>query len=83
MTADEAYRGLQVVFNRVFGRSDVALTARLTAQDVPGWDSFRHVDLIMGAEEHFHINLRDADIDEIEDIGDLVAVILQVANAAS
>lgn len=83
MTRDEAFRGLQLVFNRVFGRSDITLTPELTSHDVPGWDSFRHVDFIMAAEEHFRINLRDADLDEVENIGGLAELVRELSGSAA
>jgi acyl carrier protein len=72
----EVLEGLQQVFNGVFGRDDIALTPRLSAADVPGWDSFRHVDFIIATEERFGVNLRDADLDAIENMGDLARFVL-------
>jgi acyl carrier protein len=71
VTDAQVLAGLQQVFNGVFGRDDIALTPLLSAADVPGWDSFRHVDFILAIEERFGVNLRDADLDSIENMGDL------------
>jgi acyl carrier protein len=75
MTDGEIYGRLQKLFDTVFGRTDIALTPELTPEAVPGWDSFRHVDFIMATEEQFGINLRDADLDEMQSIGDLARII--------
>jgi len=48
------------------------LTRELTAAQVPGWDSFRYVSLIMATEERFHIKFTDDDIDGLKNVGDLM-----------
>jgi acyl carrier protein len=75
VTEVDIYIGLQRVFDSVFRRHDIKLTAGLTADQVPGWDSFRYVSLIMATEEYFGIKLQGADIDELQNIGDLVHVV--------
>jgi acyl carrier protein len=71
MTESEIYRGLQHVFETVFRRRDIRLTPELTAADVPGWDSFRYVSIIMATEEYFRIKFPRSDIDDLKNIGDL------------
>ena len=78
MTEPEIYSGLQQVFDAVFKRHDIKLTANLSAEDVPGWDSFMQVNLIVGTEELFSISLVDSDIDELDNIGDLVTTIARL-----
>jgi len=75
MTEPDIYAGLQTVFNAVFKRRDITITPQLSARDVPGWDSFRYVSMIVAAEKHFRIKLTGADIDELNNIGDLAKVI--------
>jgi acyl carrier protein len=75
MTEPDIYAGLQRVFNAVFKRSDITITPALSAKDVPGWDSFRYVSMIVAAEKHFRIKLTGDDIDELNNIGDLAQVI--------
>jgi acyl carrier protein len=75
MTEGEVYRGLQTVFDSVFRRRDITLTPDLSAADVPGWDSFRYVSLIMETEEHFGIKFLGPDIDELKNIGDLAQAV--------
>jgi len=75
MTEAEIYRALQDVFNSVFRRSDIQIGPQLSAKDVPGWDSFRHVNLIMATEEYFRIQFLSSDIDDMSTIEDLVRAI--------
>jgi len=71
MTESEIYRGLQHVFETVFRRRDIRLTPELTAADVPGWDSFRYVSIIMATEAYFGVKFLGSDIDDLKNIGDL------------
>lgn len=75
MTEADIYNGLQKAFDAVFRRHDIKLTPELTADQVPGWDSFRYVSLIVATEEHFGIKFLGSDIDELQNIGDLVHVL--------
>jgi acyl carrier protein len=75
MTEQEIYRGLQRVFDDVFKRHDIRLTPQLSSKDVPGWDSFKQVNLLMGAEEFFQITFDSADVDELTNVGDLVRAV--------
>jgi len=75
MNEIEIYDGLQSVFNSVFKRHDIKLTPDLTAANVPGWDSFRYISLIMATEEFFGFKFLGSDIDDLKDIGDLARAV--------
>ena len=48
-TEAEIYGALTEIFRDVFNRDDLALKPELTAKDVPGWDSFKQIEIIMAA----------------------------------
>jgi acyl carrier protein len=75
MTKDEIYSKLHEIFADIFMRDDLVLSPTLTARDVPGWDSFRQIEIIMSVEERFGIKLQTRDMDRLANVGDLVAVI--------
>ncbi len=74
---DEAtiYAALSDIFADVFTRDDISLSSKTSAKDVADWDSFKQVEIIMAAEQHFGIRFTSADIDGLRDVGDLAAVI--------
>jgi len=78
MTEKEIYTGLQSVFSAVFRRQDIIITSGLSATDVPGWDSFKHVNIIIATEEYFEIKFDSSDIDAMVSIGDLAQVIAKL-----
>ncbi len=79
MSDAEIYAVLDGIFARVF-RRHIDLHPALTAKEVPGWDSFRFVSIIMATEEHFHIKLPADDLDDLANVGDLVRIIAKQVN---
>jgi acyl carrier protein len=50
--------------------------------DIPGWDSFKNVEILLACENKFNIRFRSKEIDSMRTVGDLVAAIeLKLANA--
>ena len=45
------------------------------AKDVPGWDSFKQIDIILAVEEKYRIKLNTRELDSLQNVGDLVRVI--------
>jgi acyl carrier protein len=80
MTENEAYERLTDLFREMFGPEDLMLQPQTTAADVKGWDSFTHLNLIVGVEMRFGIRIPTSEIESLENVGDLVAVILARAS---
>ena len=76
--ADEAtvYNDLTEVFHDVFMRDDIALTPGLTAKQVPGWDSFKQIEIIMASEEKWKIRFNTRELDSLLSVGDLAKMIV-------
>ena len=49
--------------------------AGLAAKDVAGWDSFKQIEIIMATEERFGIRFSTRDLDRLQTVGDLIAVV--------
>jgi acyl carrier protein len=47
----------------------------MTAEDVVGWDSAAHVNLILAIEMRFGITFRTSEIDDIRTVGELIDAI--------
>ena len=73
-TETEITAGLSEIFAEVFGR-EIALTPALTAKDVPGWDSFKQIEIIMATEERWGLRFTTRDLDGLRCVGDLIAVV--------
>ena len=68
------YPALTEIFRDVFKR-DVALRPELTARDVPGWDSFKQIEIIVALEERYNIKFHTKELDALNNVGDLARVL--------
>jgi len=75
MTEAEIYSALTTIFYDVFLRDDLVLTPKLSAKDVPGWDSFKQIEILIATEQHFGIKLSTREIDALTNVGDLVSTV--------
>ena len=73
----EIFEKLTEIFRDIFMRDDLALTPELTAKDVPGWDSFKQIEIIIAIEEAYQIRFRTKDLDNLHNVGDLARTILE------
>ena len=62
---------LTEVFQIVFNTPELVIRDDLTANDVPGWDSFNHVNLVMSIEEEFEVQFSSFEISSMRCVGDL------------
>ncbi|MBL6079498.1 acyl carrier protein [Belnapia sp. T18] len=75
MNDKEIYAALTQVFRDVFDDDDITLTPATTAEDIPGWDSQAHVNLVVAAETRFGIRFRTAELESLHNVGDFVQLI--------
>jgi acyl carrier protein len=74
------YPALSEIFRDVFLR-EVALRPELTARDVPGWDSFKQIEIIVALEERYGIKFTTRELDALGSVGDLARVLSQKTRA--
>ncbi len=64
------------VFRDVFGDDDLVLTRETTADDIEGWDSLAHMNLIIAVEAAFGVRFSTAETsilrEEGQDVGDFI-----------
>jgi acyl carrier protein len=66
---------LQPIFQDVLDQPDLVLTPQSNAQTVEDWDSLAHVNLVTAIEKHFKIRFALGELQELKDVGDMVALI--------
>jgi len=67
----EQFDKLSDIFKVLFNRPDLELNDNLTAKDVPGWDSFNHVNLIINIEEEFGVRFSNDEVGGMQNVGNL------------
>ena len=63
---------IQEIFRDVLDDEEVVLTEASTAEDVEGWDSLTHIQLIVAIEKHFKIKFTSREILSWKNVGELV-----------
>jgi acyl carrier protein len=71
------------VFRNVFQDDAIILTPQMTADDVEGWDSLSHVNLIIAVEIEFGIDFSQAEIRTFENVGALLRTIESKVGSSS
>jgi acyl carrier protein len=66
---------LTEVFREVFDDDTIQLTPELTADDVEGWDSLSHVNLVIAVEMKFDIEFTQKEIRSFANVGEMIACI--------
>jgi acyl carrier protein len=76
---DSTLAELQDVFRQVFGDDTIVLQESTTADDIDGWDSMMHINLIIAIEKRFRVKFAAAEIAALkaegQDIGALVRLL--------
>jgi acyl carrier protein len=75
MTSQEIYAQLTPIFRDLFDEEDLVVTPSLTAADVPEWDSFNHINLIVAVESRFKIKFQTAELEGLHTAGHLADLI--------
>jgi acyl carrier protein len=62
---------LTKVFREVFDDDTITLGAQTTADDIDGWDSMSHINLIIAIEIAFGIEFSNEEIRSFNNVGDM------------
>ncbi|MDO9543251.1 MAG: acyl carrier protein [Kiritimatiellia bacterium] len=63
---------LNDIFRTVFENDEINIGPEMTANDVDGWDSLSHVNLILAVEEGFGITFTGRELLTFKNVGDLL-----------
>jgi len=74
-TKDEKTQKLTAVFHETFQNHNLVIAREMTAQDVEGWDSLAHVQLIIAVETAFGIKFKLREIMGMKNVGDMIDLI--------
>jgi acyl carrier protein len=75
MSEADIYAALTDIFRDVFSQDDFQLRPDLSAKEVPAWDSFKQIDIILAVEAKYGIKMSTRDLDGLDNVGNLVQVI--------
>ncbi|GFE62010.1 acyl carrier protein [Geobacter sp. AOG2] len=72
MTTKES---LNEVFRMVFDDDTIQIAPEMTANDIEGWDSLSHINLIVAVEARFKIRFKQREVLSLKNIGDLLKAV--------
>ncbi len=78
MTREEAYERLTAVFCEVFDDDTIALQDETTSEDIDGWDSFEHINLVVAVQDEFSFKIPMGKVVTMKNVGEMVDIILEL-----
>jgi len=72
MDRNEILKRVEEIFREELEQDELVLTDETTAEDVEGWDSLSHVQLVAAMEEAFGIEFKSREILSWDNVGDLI-----------
>jgi acyl carrier protein len=78
---NEVRTRVQEVFRSVFSDPSIELRDDMTAEDIEGWDSLAHINLIVALERGLGINFATAEISRMKEPGETVGSLTRLVEA--
>lgn len=75
MNSEEALSQVRDIIADVLDQPDLQVDRTTTAEDVAGWDSFNHINIVVAVESQFGIKINTAEIEELRNVGELLDLI--------
>ncbi len=75
MSKESVLIRMQEVIKDILDLDQLELNRELTAQDIDGWDSLAHINIVVGIEREFKCKFSLAEVKKLKCIGDFVDLI--------
>ncbi len=79
MEANEIVSRLTPIFRDVFNDDGLVVDERMTAADVPSWDSLSNINMIIAVEKAFSAKFSIKDVRNLKNVGELIELIKRKA----
>jgi acyl carrier protein len=80
MDDSQVLEQLTDIIRDVLNNDTLVLKPETIAADVPDWDSFNHINIVVAAEAKFGIKFKTAELEQLRNVGEFVALIEQKLN---
>ena len=68
---------LAAVIRKHLGLGDFQMPKEMLANEVPGWDSMRHIEILTAIEDAFGIRLKNIEVLRLKNLGELDALVMK------
>lgn len=72
MDSSEILKQVNGIFTDIIDEENIKLSPETTANDIEGWDSLTHIQLVVAIEKHFKIRFNSKEIQGWKNIGELL-----------
>ena len=72
MDKTEILQQVEMIFKDVLDEEGIVLSESSTTDDVEGWDSLTHIQLIVAIEKHFKIKFNSKEILSWKNVGEML-----------
>lgn len=76
MERNDVLKQIAEILEDVTDNDAVAITESSTADEVDGWDSLSHIQLVVAIEKHFRIKFTASEIQKWKNVGEMIDSIL-------
>jgi acyl carrier protein len=76
MTPDHVLSELTPLLREVFDDHALAVTMTTSPDDIPEWDSFHQINIVIATEQRFGIKLSLTEIEQLRDVSGLVRLVV-------
>jgi acyl carrier protein len=70
-TSEQVLAEVNRIMCSVFNNPSIQLKPATTAQEVEGWDSLNHIELVVAVEKHFKIKFNFAELQRFKNVGEM------------
>lgn len=77
MKREEIMAAMQLIFRDLFDDNSIEITDITTADDIEGWDSLEHVNLIVMVEKRFKVKFTMDEILALKNVGNMADLVLK------
>jgi acyl carrier protein len=75
MTEQEILAVLTTIFQDVFDNPEIVIARTTSGADIPDWDSFNNINIILGIEMKLGVRFSTGDVEKMSNVGDLIGAI--------
>ena len=72
---DDILTRLQPIFRDVLESPGLVISERSSGDNVDGWDSLAHINLVSSIEQEFRVRFALGELEKLKDVGDMIELI--------
>lgn len=76
MTRETVFEKLNEVFRDVFDDDSITVNDATTSEDIEGWDSLEHINLIAAVEQEFSMKFNMGQVVTMKNVGEMADIVI-------